>query len=65
MDRQIPTAARVFLELAGIGVPAQREAIVTAGLEGNTRRTAEALARRDYGQTEPASRFRPPASESR
>ena len=63
MNGQVSAAARVLLELAGLQLPAERQAAVTAGLEGNTQRIAEALAtRRDYGHAEPASRFRPPAS---
>jgi len=65
MNSQVPTAARVLLELAGLHLPAEREAFVAAGLGGSTRPIAEALARQDYGDTEPAARFRPPASESR
>jgi len=61
MNAEVPTSARVLLQLAGIQVPADRELFVAAGLEG-TRRIGEALARRDYGDTEPAARFRPPPS---
>jgi len=57
-----PSSARVLMELAGLQLPAEREAAVTAGLQGNTQRIAEALARRDYGETEPAARFLPPPS---
>jgi len=53
----------VLLELAGLQLPAEREIFLTAGLEG-TRRIAEALARRDYGDREPAARFGPPPSRS-
>jgi len=57
-----PSSARVLMELAGLRLPAEREAAVTAGLQGNSQRITEALARRDYGDTEPAARFRPPSS---
>jgi len=50
------------MELAGLRLPAEREAAVTAGLQGISQRIAEALARRVYGDTEPAARFRPPSS---
>ena len=65
MNSQVPTAARVLLELAGLRLPAEREAFLAAGLEASTRPVAQTLSRQDYGDTEPAARFRPPASESR
>jgi hypothetical protein len=65
MNSEVASKARVLMELAGLELPAEREAAVAAGLEGNSRRIAGALAALDYGHTEPASRFRPPASESR
>jgi hypothetical protein len=61
MNAEVPVGARVLLQLAGVQVPMERELSVAAGLEG-TRRIAEALARRDYGHSEPAARFRPPSS---
>jgi hypothetical protein len=59
MNSEVPSSARAVLELAALRLPAEREAAVAAGLEGS-RRIAEALARRVYGDTEPAARFRPP-----
>lgn len=46
---------------AAIKVPEERLANLEAGLSG-TRTQAAALSRYDYGLTEPASRFIPPAS---
>jgi hypothetical protein len=65
MNSQVPSSAQVLLALAGLGLPAEREAFLAAGLEGSTRPIAQALSRQDYGDTEPAARFRPPANESR
>lgn len=50
---------RQLAALAGIRLTGQREAVFAAGFEG-MRRMAEALSRRDYGEGEPASYFRPP-----
>ena len=61
MNAEVPVGVRVALQLAGIQVPAEREMAVAAGFEGS-RRIAEMLTRRDYGDTEPAARFRPPSS---
>jgi len=51
--------ARRLAALAGIRLSDEREAALVAGIEG-MRRIAEALGRRDYGEAEPACRFRPP-----
>jgi hypothetical protein len=61
MNAEVLTRARVLLQLAGLPLAAERELSVAAGLEGS-RRIAEMLTRRDYGETEPAARFRPPSS---
>ena len=61
MNAQVPAGARVVLQLAGLQLPAERETALAAGLEGS-RRIAEMLTRRDYGDTEPAARFRAPSS---
>ncbi len=50
---------RQLAALAGIRLQAERESELAAGYEG-MRRMAEALSRRDYGEGEPASHFRPP-----
>ena len=65
MNSDVPISARALTELAGVRLPADREPALTAGLQASTRPIAERLARRDYGDAEPAARFRPPASELR
>jgi hypothetical protein len=52
-----------LVRLAGITVPDERLDALAAGLAG-MQAQAHALARHDYGVTEPASRFRSPASAS-
>jgi hypothetical protein len=56
--------ARLLAALAGIRTREEREAALAAGMEG-MRRMAEALGRRDYGETEPAGRFLPPRRAGR
>lgn len=51
--------ARRLAALAGIRLGDDREAALSAGIEG-MRRIAGALGRREYGEAEPACRFRPP-----
>ena len=51
--------ARRLAALAGIRLSDDREAALSAGIEG-MRRIAEALGRQQYGDAEPASQFRPP-----
>jgi hypothetical protein len=54
-----------LIELAGIRLPPEREAVLSAMFEGSTRTIAEALSRREFRDAEPAARFRPPPSDSR
>jgi hypothetical protein len=56
--------ARIIAALAGIRLSDDRVAAVAFGLEG-VRRIAEALGRRDYGETEPACSFEPPQRSGR
>lgn len=53
---------RFLAELAEISLPQPREDALAAGME-LSRRTAEMLARQDYGETEPAGSFRLPRGE--
>ncbi len=62
MDDQRLGETRRLAELAGIPLAAQRVPALAASLEF-ARVIAEALARLDYGEAEPAGRFRPPRSE--
>jgi len=55
--------ARLLAVLAGIRLSDEREAALAAGIEG-MRRIAEALCRREYGEAEPAARFRQPQQAS-
>ena len=50
--------------MAGIRLPHERIPALAAGLE-ITRRVAELLSRVDYGDAEPASRFRAPEPDDR
>jgi hypothetical protein len=63
MDQEPAATVRALARLAAITVPEEREEALAAGFEG-TRRIAEALAGRDYGEAEPAARFRPRAGRS-
>jgi len=61
MTQQNHNDVRTLAELAGIPVPPERLPALAAALE-ITRRIAATLAAVDYGEAEPAPRFRPPAS---
>lgn len=54
---------RQLAALAGISLPSEREVALAAGFEG-MRRIAEALSRREYSESGPASHFHPPAPRS-
>ena len=56
--------ARRLAALAGIRLSDDREAALSAGIEG-MRRIAEALGRREFGEAEPAGHFRPPRRTGR
>ncbi len=56
--------AAVLMALAGIPLPPDRAPALAAGLAG-VRRIAGTLARTDFGDAEPAARFRAPRPESR
>jgi len=62
MNSEVASRPRVLAELAGLRLPTEREAVVTAMFEGSTRTIAGALAQQEYSEIEPATRFRPPAS---
>jgi len=64
MDPQHDSFLRDLAALAGVPVSPAREAALVSGLEG-TRRIAEALSVRDYGEAEPTGRFRAPKAEAR
>lgn len=58
---QIHNDVAFLTGLAGLPVPDERLPALAAGLAA-VRAQAEPIVRRDYGLTEPASRFRPPAA---
>lgn len=62
MDDKRLGETRRLAGLAAIPLADQRVPALAASLEF-TRVIAEALARLDYGEVEPACRFRPPRSE--
>lgn len=63
-QEQICNDVTVLVRLAAITVPEDRVPALAAGVAG-TRAAAAALAKHDYGQIEPASRFCPPPGQDR
>ncbi len=61
MEEQTHIAVRRMAEMAGITLTEDRLTALAASLP-RTQRMIAALADLDYGETEPANRFRPPGS---
>ena len=61
-EQKIHNEVAFLARLAGLAVPEQRLAALTAGL-GGTQAICEALSRLDLGAIEPASRFLPPPAQ--
>jgi len=59
-SEQIRKEAATLARLARISVPAEREDALQMGLAG-AEAAAKAISAHDFGPTEPAFRFRPPA----
>ena len=62
MEQESDREAQRLAELAGIRVPDERVPGLVAGL-AMAQGIGQALARLDYGNLEPACRFRPPRPE--
>ena len=62
MNEASSDEARRLAELAGISLPPERIAAFRASLE-MARQIGQALARVEYGDTEPAAQFRAPRRE--
>lgn len=60
MTEQEQVEAQTLAGMAGIQVPDERLPLLATRLQGN-RRVAEQLSALDFGDTEPAARFRPTA----
>ena len=61
MEEQTHIAVRRMAEMAGLSLTEDRLTALAAALP-RTQRMIAALAELDYGDTEPANRFRPPGS---
>jgi hypothetical protein len=61
-NEQIHNDVALLTQLAGLPVPDERLPALTAGLAA-VRAQADPILSRDYGRTEPASRFHPPVGQ--
>lgn len=62
MNQEVNQEALRLAELAGIRLPAERVGAFAVSLE-MARQIGQALARVEYGETEPAGQFRAPGRE--